>query len=124
MFTKVNSCANTGLNCELIEIETDQIRTDQTKFVIVGLPDTAIQEARERVRLAIKNSGFKTPRYKTIVNLAPADLRKEGPAYDLGIALSVLIATNQIVCQIESSIFVGELALNGNVRQTNGILPT
>ncbi|MBT5338133.1 YifB family Mg chelatase-like AAA ATPase [Candidatus Falkowbacteria bacterium] len=123
MFTKVNSCANTGLNCELIEIETDQIRTDQTKFVIVGLPDTAIQEARERVRLAIKNSGFKTPRYKTIVNLAPADLRKEGPAYDLGIALSVLIATNQIVCQIESSIFVGELALNGNVRQTNGILP-
>ena len=123
MFTKVNSCANTGLNCELIEIETDQIRTDQTKFIIVGLPDTAIQEARERVRLAIKNSGFKTPRYKTIVNLAPADLRKEGPAYDLGIALSVLIATNQVDCQIESSIFVGELALNGKVRQTNGVLP-
>jgi len=122
MFAKVNSCANIGLNCELVEVEVDQMRTDQPAFVIVGLPDAAVQEAKERVRLAIKNSGFESPRYKTIVNLSPADLHKEGPGFDLAMALSILKATGQIEFNFDDSIFIGELALNGETRSTNGIL--
>ncbi len=124
MFAKVNSCANIGLNCELVEVEVDQMKTDQPAFVIVGLPDAAVQEAKERVRLAIKNSGFATPRYKTIVNLSPADLHKEGPGFDLPMALSILKATRQLEADFDDSIFVGELALNGETRHTNGILAT
>lgn len=123
MFAKINSCANIGLNCALVEVESDQVRTDQTLFVIVGLPDTAINEAKERVRLAIKNSGFTFPRYKTIVNLAPADLHKEGPAYDLAIAISILRNSDQIYADLHDSLFIGELALDGSLRHTNGILP-
>jgi len=108
----------------LVEVESDQVKTDQTYFVIVGLPDAAINEAKERVRLAIKNSGFSFPRYKSIVNLAPADLRKEGPSYDLAIALSVLVNSDQLEAgDLNDSLFIGELALSGDLRHTNGILP-
>jgi magnesium chelatase family protein len=90
---------------------------------VVGLGDTAVQEARERVRSAIKNSGFQFPIRRLIVNLAPADLRKEGPAYDLPIAVGVLIASQQIVADTTSAVFLGELALDGNVRHAHGVLP-
>ena len=124
MFTKVNSCANIGLNCELVEVETDQMKTDQFAFLIVGLPDAAIQEAKERVRLALRNSGFRGLGYKTVVNLAPADLHKEGPGFDLPIAVSILQTTEQLdLIDLKDSLFVGELALNGETRHTSGILP-
>ena len=124
MFTKINSCANIGLNCELVEVETDQVKTAQFAFLIVGLADVAIQEAKERVRLAIRNSGFHGLGYKTVVNLAPADLHKEGPGFDLAIAVSILQTTEQLaLLDLKDSLFVGELALNGETRHTSGILP-
>ena len=125
MLTKIYSCANIGLNCELVEVESALAPMEQTKFIIVGLPDAAIQEAKERVKLAIKNSRLKFPRYKTIVNLAPADLRKEGPAYDMAIAVSILQTNKQLTnMELQDSLFVGELALNGDTRPTNGIIST
>jgi len=123
MFVKINSAATIGLDAALVEVEADLSPREQPKFIIVGLTDTAIQEAKERVRLAINNSGFEFPRPKIIVNLAPADLRKEGPAYDLAIAISILVATNQLKNNFPNALFVGELALNGETRPTNGILP-
>ncbi|PIY78522.1 MAG: magnesium chelatase, partial [Parcubacteria group bacterium CG_4_10_14_0_8_um_filter_35_7] len=82
MSSKVYSMATVGLDCELVEVEAD-ITSALSYFIVVGLPDAAVQEARERVRSAIKNSGFYFPRTRITVNLAPADLKKEGPAYDL-----------------------------------------
>ena len=92
-------------------------------FAIVGLPDAAVQEAKERVRSAIRNSGFPFPNRRITVNLAPADLRKEGPAYDLPIAVGLLIASQQAVADVEHAVFLGELALDGTVRHAQGILP-
>ena len=123
MFTKINSCANIGLNCEKVEIETDIAHRQQTNFIIVGLPDAASQEAKERVRFAVENSGFEFPRPKVTVSLAPADVKKEGPAYDLPIAVSILKTTKQLKVDIDDSLFVGELSLDGKLRHTNGILP-
>jgi len=126
MQIKIKSCANIGLNCEIVEVEAGIAPKVQFAFVIVGLPDAAIQEAKERVRFAIENSGFDFPRWKTAVNLAPADLKKEGSAYDLAIAICILLKTNQLVCAqtiIDESLFVGELALGGELRAVNGILP-
>ena len=90
---------------------------------IVGLPDTAVQEARERVRAAIRNSGCDFPMRRVTVNLAPADLRKAGPAYDLPIAISILLSSNQISQIPESALFLGELSLDGTLRHTSGMLP-
>lgn len=123
MVARTYTCSNLGLNCELVEVEADLAPRQQPAFIIVGLPDTAIQEAKERVRMAIENSGLQFPRHKLIINLAPADLRKEGPSYDLAMAICILKATNQIATNIDDSIFVGELALTGELRHTNGILP-
>ena len=123
MFTKINSCANIGLDCELVEIETDLAPRQQVAFIIVGLPDAAIQEAKERVRFAIENSGFDFPRPKVTVNLAPADIKKEGPAYDLPIAISILKTTGQLKENVDDCLFVGELALDGKLRHTSGVLP-
>ena len=93
-------------------------------MVIVGLPDAAVQESRERVQSAIKNAGMYYPRKKVTVNLAPASVRKEGPVYDLPIAVGVLIATDQLSPEsIEESMFIGELSLDGSVRHVRGILP-
>lgn len=124
MFFKVNSCAAIGLNCELVEVESDLSPHQQTAFIIVGLPDAAIQEAKERVRLAIENSGLEFPRPRITVNLAPADLKKEGPSYDLAMAVCILQTTRQLAADVSDSLFVGELALNGETRHTNGILIT
>lgn len=122
MLSKVNSCAVIGLDCEPVEVELD-ISSGLGNITVVGLPDTAVQESKERVRSAIKNSGFMYPTTRITINLAPADIKKEGPAYDLPIAVGMLAATEQINPDSGDSLFVGELALNGKLRHTNGILP-
>ncbi|MEI6043591.1 MAG: YifB family Mg chelatase-like AAA ATPase [Chloroflexota bacterium] len=124
MLAKVISCAVIGLEGALVEVEVDINAQGMPSFTLVGLPDTAVQEARERVRAAIKNSGAAFPAQKRItVNLAPADLKKEGPAYDLPIALGILLANEQVVAEVERSLFLGELSLDGTLRHTDGILP-
>lgn len=122
MLARVTSCAITGLDGALVQVEVD-FGHGLPGPVIVGLPDAAIQESRERVRSAIKNSGCVFPNRRIIVNLAPADLRKEGPAYDLPIAVGILVASGQITADVSGSLFVGELSLDGTLRHTDGILP-
>lgn len=122
MISKINSCAVIGLDCEPVEVELD-ISAGLAGITVVGLPDAAVQESKERVRSAIKNSGFKYPTTRITINLAPADIKKEGPAYDLPIAVGLLIASKQLNADLADSIFVGELALDGKLRHTNGILP-
>ena len=119
---KVNSAAVIGLEAYPIEVEVD-ISNGLPSFTIVGLPDKAIEESKERVRSAIKNSNADFPMKRITVNLAPADIKKEGPAYDLAIALGILIADGQLPDIDEQILLVGELALNGNLRHINGILP-
>ena len=122
MLAKVNSCAIVGLDGERVEVEVD-IAQGLPAFTIVGLPDIAVQEAKERVRSAIRNSGHRFPQQRITVNLAPADLRKEGPAYDLPIAVGILIASGQLPPPQEKALFLGELSLDGRLRHTHGILP-
>ncbi len=122
MLAKVKSIVLTGLESQMVEIETDT-SSELPAFIIVGLPDTAIQEAKERVKFAIKNSGFIFPRQKLTVNLAPANVRKEGSLYDMAIAVSILLTTKQLKQDLGDSIFIGELAFDGQVRKTSGILP-
>jgi magnesium chelatase family protein len=122
MLSKTNSCAVIGLNCEGVEVEVD-ISPGLGNIIVVGLPDTAVQESKERVKSAIKNSGTNYPTTRITINLAPADIKKEGPAYDLPIAMGILSATRQVENDLRKSIFVGELALDGKLRHTNGILP-
>lgn len=121
--SKIFSAATIGLDAVPIEVESD-ISNGLPGFVVVGLPDTAVQESRERVRVAIKNSGFSFPRTKIAVNLAPADIKKAGPLYDLPMAVSLLCSSGELNLnsQKNESFFVGELALNGNLRPVNGIL--
>ncbi|MEA4909630.1 MAG: YifB family Mg chelatase-like AAA ATPase [Anaerolineaceae bacterium] len=123
MLARVYSCAVIGLDGVIVEVEVD---TGQglPSIVIVGLPDTAVQESRERVQAAIKNAGLFYPRKRVTVNLAPASVRKEGPAYDLPIALGVLVATEQISPEtLQDSLVIGELSLDGSVRHVRGVLP-
>ncbi len=123
MLAKVSSCAIVGLDGALVDVEVD-ISNGQPQFTIVGLPDATVQESRERVRAAIKNSNLFYPFNKRItVNLAPADLRKEGPAYDLPIAVGLLIASEQVQFDLTRTLIIGELSLDGLVRHTNGVLP-
>ena len=124
MLAKVVSCAIVGLEADLVDVEVDVIR-GAPAFNLVGLPDAAVRESRDRVHSAIKNSGFTFPGGKRItVNLAPADLRKEGPAYDLPIAIGILAASQQVwPDQLEGAIFLGELSLDGTTRHTKSILP-
>jgi len=123
MLARVYSCAVIGLEGVVVEVEVDT-GDGLPSIIIVGLPDAAVQESRERVQMAIKNAGLYFPRKRVTVNLAPASVRKEGPAYDLPIALGVLIATNQLpsAC-LEESLVVGELSLDGGVRHVRGVLP-
>lgn len=124
MLAKVMSCAIVGLEAEIVEVEVDIIQ-GAPAFNLVGLPDAAVRESRDRVHSAIKNSGFNFPTNKRLtVNLAPADLRKEGPAYDLPIAVGILAASQQVwPDRVEGSLFIGELSLDGTARHTKGILP-
>jgi len=112
-----------GLEGVIVEVEVDT-SSGLPGMVIVGLPDTAVQESRERVQSAIKNAGLMYPRRKVTVNLAPASVRKEGPAYDLPIALGVLMASEQIPPDgLDHSLVIGELSLDGSVRHVRGVLP-
>ncbi|MEI7988488.1 MAG: YifB family Mg chelatase-like AAA ATPase [Chloroflexota bacterium] len=123
MLARVYSCAVIGLDGVIVEVEVD-IGNGLPGITIVGLPDTAVQESRERVQMAIKNAGAVFPRKRFIVNLAPASVHKEGPAYDLPIALGVLAATEQIpASNLESTLVIGELSLEGMVRHVRGVLP-
>ncbi len=122
MLAKVTSCAIVGLDGALIEVEVD-IARGLPSMTIVGLPDIAVQESRERVRAAIKNSGLPFPSERLTVNLAPADIRKAGPAYDLPIALGLLLASEQIYGNVDKTIVMGELSLDGSVRHVSGVLP-
>ncbi|NCF75444.1 MAG: magnesium chelatase, partial [Xanthomonadaceae bacterium] len=126
MSSKVFSATTIGLDAEPIEVEAD-ISGGLGNFIIVGLPDTAVQESRERVRAAIKNSFLSFPQTRVIINLAPANIKKEGPAYDLPIAISILLANNKRFLpkyDLKKAVFIGELSLDGSLRRVNGILPT
>ncbi len=120
--SKIYSASILGLSATPIEVEVD-ISGGLPKTVIVGLPDTAVQEAKERVKSAIRNSSAIYPYSHVAVNLAPADVPKNGSLYDLPIALSVLLNSGQIFFDPNGKLFVGELALDGNIRGVNGILP-
>jgi len=122
MLAKVMTCAIVGLEGAIVEVETD-ISPGLPFFAIVGLPDTAVQEAKERVRAAIRNSGCTFPMKRIVVNLAPADLKKAGPAYDLPIALGILLSSEQVSADLSKTVLLGELSLDGGLRHTNGVLP-
>lgn len=123
MLARVASCAVIGLDGAVVQTEVD-VSNGMPSFVIVGLPDTAVQESRERVQAAVKNAGLSFPYRRVTVNLAPADLRKEGPAYDLPIAVGLLVASGQIPGDgLDQTLMVGELSLDGSVRHVRGVLP-
>ena len=123
MITHLHSVAFYGIEALAIEVEVDVAQRGFASATVVGLPDAAVKESIERVRSAIANSGYRFPRYKTVVNLAPADLRKEGPIFDLPIALGVVFANGEIVPEfIADYVVIGELALDGRVRAVKGVL--
>lgn len=121
MFSMIKSVGIFGLNSYMLEIEAD-VSGGLPAFDIVGLPDTAVKESRDRVRAAIKNCGFKFPAGRITVNLAPADKKKEGAVYDLPILISILIASKQLECNATDCAFLGEVSLDGQIRSVNGVL--
>lgn len=123
MIAKVISAAVVGLDAVPVEVEVNIIKKGLPAFHIVGLPDKAVSEAKERVRSAILTIGAEFPIARIVVNLAPADLPKEGPSFDLPIALGILLADEQIVADVSDAIVAGELSLDGHVRHANGMLP-
>jgi len=123
MLSKVHTVALNGINGEMVEVEVD-INRGLPGMEVVGLPDTAVKEARERVKSAIKNSGFDFPIARITINLAPADLKKEGSHFDLPIALGILAASEQLNADLSNYIFLGELSLEGQVREVDGVLPS
>lgn len=122
MVIKVISATTTGLDIHKISVEVD-VTNSLPQIIIVGLGDTAISEAKERIKLAIKNSGFEFPKTKVVINLAPANLKKEGAIYDLAMAAGIL-AKEKIINNIpDDTAFLGELSLDGSIRPVNGVLP-
>ncbi len=121
MFSRIKSIGIFGMESYMIEVEAD-VSTGLPAFDIVGLPDAAVKESRDRVRSAIKNCGFKFPLGRITVNLAPADRKKAGSIYDLPVLLAILKAYNQLKVEIADSVIIGELALDGKVRSANGVL--
>ena len=123
MIAKIKSCALAGVEGYIIDVEVDT-SSGLPAFDLVGLPDSAVKESKERVRSAIKNSGYEFPIKRITVNLAPADIRKEGPAFDLPIAIGILSASNLIKQdQINNTLIIGELSLDGSIRPVNNVLP-
>lgn len=123
MLAVIKSYGLVGLSGFKVDVEVD-INQGLPKYDIVGLPDTAVKESKERVRSAIKNSGYHFPVHRITVNLAPANKKKEGPSFDLAIAVSILTATAQIENpRVKDFIFVGELGLDGSLKAVNGLLP-
>lgn len=123
MLARVFSAAVVGLDGLPIEVEVDIASQGLPSFTIVGLPDKAVEEAKERVRSAIRNTGADFPSRRITVNLAPADLPKMGPAYDLPIALGILLASEQLKNNLEDAVVIGELSLDGRIRPASGVLP-
>lgn len=127
MLAKIISAANIGLEANLVTCEVDISQQGLPSFTIVGLGDRAVEESKERVRAAFRNSGADFPLHRVTVNLAPADMPKEGPAYDLPIALGLLLASGQITntekLDFAKTLIAGELSLDGNLRKINGVLP-
>jgi len=123
MLARVCSAALNGIDAYAVEVEVN-CGFGETLVVIVGLPDAAVKESRDRVSTALTNSGYKFPMGKTTINLAPADVKKEGPSFDLPIAIGMLAASEQIETdQLDNFVIVGELALTGGVRSCKGVLP-
>jgi magnesium chelatase family protein len=124
MLAKVNACAVIGLDGVIVDVEVDLTTGFKPPIIIVGLPDVSVQESKERVQSAIRNAGLEYPRKRVRVNLAPATVRKEGSAYDLPIALGVLIANRQLPPDcLKEGLVMGELSLDGGVRHIRGVLP-
>src|SRR3990167_1204724 len=123
MLIKAVAGVNIGITPQLVNVEVDVASYGLPSFTIVGLPDKAIDEAKDRVRTAVRNSGFDFPPKKITVNLAPADLPKEGPHFDLPIALGILIASGQVDITLDDLMILGELSLDGSLRRTHGVLP-
>ena len=121
MFSRVKGIGIFGIDSYMIEIEAD-VSNGLPAFDIVGLPDAAVKESRDRVRSAIKNCGFKFPIGRITVNLAPADRKKEGSLYDLPVLLAILKASGQLKADLGDAIVIGEVALDGRVRSVNGVL--
>lgn len=125
MSSVVHSAQNIGLSADIIDIETD-VSKGLHAFSIVGLPDKAVEEAKDRINAAIKNSGYKSPargNRKVVISLAPGHIRKEGTHFDLGIAIGYLLANNEIRFNGQNKIFLGELSLSGKIRPISGVLP-
>lgn len=123
MLVKAQSGVNVGFSPQLVSVEIDISSHGLPSFSIVGLPDKAIDEAKDRVRTAIRNSGFDFPMKRVTINLAPADLPKEGPHFDLPIALGILTASGQVDINLDDLMILGELSLDGTLRRTHGVLP-
>ena len=122
MFSKIYSSATIGIDAYIVEVETHSEK-QIPNFLIVGLPDSAIKESRERVTAAIKNSGFQFPLKKITVNLAPADIKKEGSAFDLPIAIGILNSAEMLNTDfLETTVMLGELSLDGTLRKIKGAL--
>ena len=121
MFARINSMGLYGIESYMVGVEVD-FGQGLPRIDIVGLPDASVGEAKNRVRSALKNCGFTFPQSRVTINLSPADIRKEGPVYDLPILISILKATNQLDCFIDDCAFIGELSLDGLVRHINGAL--
>jgi len=123
MLAKIYSAAVYGVGAYEVEIEVNA-GAGEVKMVIVGLPDAAVKESRDRVRTAIANSSYRWSRKRTTINLAPADIKKEGPSFDLPIALGMIAVAEELnTSAFEKFSFVGELALDGSVRPVKGVLP-
>ncbi|MBI1974539.1 MAG: YifB family Mg chelatase-like AAA ATPase [Candidatus Zambryskibacteria bacterium] len=125
-FSKVYSAQTNLLSITPVSVETDIDRNTLYAFTVVGLPDKAVEEARDRISAAIKNSGFESPKkrnQKIVISLAPADVKKEGPHFDLAMALSFLLANDEIKFDPEGKFFLGELSLDGKLRPIRGVLP-
>src|ERR1700756_5290317 len=126
MLFTARSAAVYGIDANIIDVEVDfsQIKLDQEQFGVVGLPDAAVRESRDRVRSAIKNSGFDIPPTRITINLAPADLKKEGSGFDLPIAIGILGAYGALHNKdLSDFLLVGELGLDGSLRAVQGMLP-
>jgi magnesium chelatase family protein len=123
MLSRVYSSSTYGIDAYLVEVET-HVEKQVPGFIIVGLPDNAVKESRERVTAAIKNSGIEFPIKKITINLAPADVKKEGSAFDLPIAVGILSAIEKVGDSLlGDSVLLGELSLDGNLRPIKGALP-
>ena len=123
MLSRINSAALLGIDAEWVEVEVNSGESGEPGMTLVGLPDTAVKESIDRISSALGNSGFRVPRTKTTINLAPGHIRKEGPFYDLPMALGILLATGQIKSGLEEDFLIaGELGLSGALRPVRGAL--